>query len=63
MKKKKTLWNEIINGKYEEEEKGWYSQEVREGYGVRFWKATKKDWVLLSSKIFFLVGHGRRVKF
>ena len=39
---KGTLWNQVINGKYGEEEEGWYSREVREGFGVGFWKAIRK---------------------
>ena len=39
---KGTLWNQVISGEYGEEEEGWYSREVREGFGVGFWKAIRK---------------------
>ena len=38
---KEILWKRIINGKYEEEEGGWCSKEVREGFGVSVWKAKR----------------------
>ncbi|RVW42952.1 hypothetical protein CK203_076318 [Vitis vinifera] len=47
----------------EEEEGGWYSKEVREGFGVGFWKDIRKEGALLQQKVGFSVGNGRRVKF
>ena len=37
------LWNQVISKKYEVEERGWCTREVREGYGVRFWKEIRKE--------------------
>ena len=42
-------------GKYGEEQGGWCSKEVRDGYGVQLWKAI--------SRLSFVVGNGQRVKF
>ena len=42
---------------------GWCSKEMREEFGVSFWKSIRKEWSLMSSRISFLVGNGRRVKF
>ena len=33
----------MIRGKDGEEQGGWCSQEVREGYGVGLWKEIRKD--------------------
>ena len=53
--KMEALWNQVINGKYGEKGREWCSWEVKEGHGVGFWKAIKKDWDLVSSRISFLV--------
>ncbi|RVX11584.1 LINE-1 retrotransposable element ORF2 protein [Vitis vinifera] len=58
-----TLWRRVISRKFREEEGGWYSKEVREGFGVGFWKDIRKEGVLLQNKVGFSVGNGRRVKF
>ena len=42
---------------------GWYSKEVREGFGVGFWKDIRKEGALLQNRVGFSVGNGRRVKF
>ena len=34
-----------------------------DGYGVGLWKAIRKYWNILSSRVAFLLGNGRRVKF
>ena len=57
------LWNQVIRGKYGEEGGGWCSREVREAHGVRLWKGIRMDWDFVGSRIFFLVGNGRRVRF
>ena len=46
-----------------EEEGGWRSSKVRDGYRFGLWKAIRKDWDLLGSKVTFSVGNGRRVRF
>nr|CAN75355.1 hypothetical protein VITISV_002476 [Vitis vinifera] len=43
-----------------EEEGGWRSSKVRDGYRFGLWKAIRKDWDLLGSKVTFSVGNGRR---
>ena len=53
----------IISRKYGEEGGGWISSEVREGYGVGFWKEIRKEGVLMFKNVSFTVGDGRRVKF
>ena len=53
----------MIRGKNGEEQGGWCSQEVREWYGVGLWKEIRKDWHLISSRLSFVVGNERRVKF
>ena len=37
--------------------------EVRKGNGASLWKAIKKEGYLLSYRIMFSVGNGRRVRF
>ncbi|RVW98499.1 microtubule-associated protein AIR9 [Vitis vinifera] len=61
MRKRLTLWKR--RSKYGEEEGGWISCEVREGYGVGLWKEIRKEGVLLFKNASFIVGDGRRVKF
>ena len=42
---------------------GWCSKEVKGSYGVGLWKAVRNLWELVSCRISFTVGNGRRVKF
>ena len=58
-----TFWNQVIRGKYGEERGGRCSWEVRDEYGVGLWKTIKNEWHLVSNRLFFAVGGGRRVKF
>ena len=60
---REALWNQVIRGKYGEVGGGWCSREVREAHGVRLWKGIRMDWDFVGSRIFFLVGNGRRVRF
>ena len=60
---KEAFWNQVIKGKYGKERGGWCSREVREGYGVGLWKVIRKNWHLVSSRLSFMVGYRRRVKF
>ena len=39
---RKTLWNQVIRGKYGEERGGWSTCEARKAYGVGLWKAIRK---------------------
>ncbi|RVW54967.1 Transposon TX1 uncharacterized 149 kDa protein [Vitis vinifera] len=51
-----SLWKLVISSKYGEEEGGWISCEVREGYGVGLWKEIRKEGVLLFKNASFTVG-------
>ena len=57
------FWNQVIRGKCGEEQGGWCSKELRDGYGVGQWKATRREWHVVSSKLSFVVSNGQRVKF
>ncbi|RVW54141.1 hypothetical protein CK203_092213 [Vitis vinifera] len=54
------FWKLVISSKYGEEEGGWISCEVREGYGVGLWKEIRKEGVLLFKNVSFTVGDGRK---
>ena len=60
---RETLWKQVISRKFGEEEGGWGTREVREGFGVGFWKEIKKEGSLLQNKTVFFVGDGKKVKF
>ena len=53
----------MIRGKYGEERGGWASREVREAHGLGLWKGIRMDWELVSNRMVFIVGNGRRVRF
>ena len=53
----------MIREKYGKEQRGWCSKEVKGGYGVGLWKAFRKEWFVVSNRLFFVVGNGQRVKF
>ena len=57
------FWKHVISRKFGEEEGGWCTREVREGFGVGFWKEIRKEGSLLQNKVVFSMGDGRRVKF
>ncbi|RVX05699.1 LINE-1 reverse transcriptase-like [Vitis vinifera] len=56
-------WNQVIRGKYREARGGWCSREVREAHGLGLWKGIRADWKLVSDRLAFIVGNGRRVSF
>ena len=58
-----SLWKQVIIDKFGVEEGGWCLREVRGAYGVRVWKAIRKDWESICSRSYFIVGNGRKVKF
>ncbi|RVW89101.1 putative ribonuclease H protein [Vitis vinifera] len=60
---REALWRQVIGRKFGEEQGGWYTREVREGFGVGLWKEIRKEGALLQNKVVFSVGNGRRVKF
>ncbi|RVX00466.1 hypothetical protein CK203_037011 [Vitis vinifera] len=45
---RENLWRHVISRKFGEEEGGWFTREVREGFGVGFWKEIRKKeaWVV-----------------
>ena len=53
----------MIRGKYGEERGEWSSCKAREGYGVGLWKVIRKLGHLVSSRLAFVVGNGKRVTF
>ena len=57
------FWRQIISGKYGDLEGGWCFKEPRGGYGVGLWKTIRKLWDVISSKLSFSVGNGKRIKF
>ena len=60
---REALWNQVIRGKYGEDRGGWCSREVREAHGMGLWKGIRMDWKLVSDRLVFIVGNGRRVSF
>ena len=63
MVENEALWNQVISRKYGVEERGWYTREGREGFGVGLWKEIRKESYRLSNYIVFSVGNGRRIRF
>ncbi|RVW46228.1 LINE-1 retrotransposable element ORF2 protein [Vitis vinifera] len=57
---RENFWRHVISRKFGEEEGGWSSREVKESYGVGFWKEIRKEGALMQNKVAFLVGNGRR---
>ncbi|RVW30281.1 Adagio protein 1 [Vitis vinifera] len=53
----------VIIRKYREEEGGWCSRALREGYGVGLWKAIGNRWEEFNKRVGFMVRNGRKVKF
>ena len=42
---------------------GWCSMEMREWYDIGLWKAIRRRWGAFKSKISFVMGNGRSVRF
>ena len=55
-------FGEIICDKHGEMEGGWCFKEVKSSHGVGFWETIRNLWELVSSRISFSVGNGRRIK-
>ena len=53
----------MIRGKYGEDRGGWCSREVREAHGMGLWKGIRMDWKMVSDRMVFKVGNGRKVRF
>ena len=60
---REVFWGCVISHKYGEEEGGWHTREVNRRNGVGLWKAIKKKWSLLDSRLAYHVGSGQRVRF
>ena len=60
---RESFWKLIISREFGEESGGWNSREVRERYGVGFWKEIRKEGSLLLKNVSFAMGDGRRVRF
>ena len=60
---RETFWKHVISNKFGEEEGEWCTREVREGFGVGFWKEIKKEGSFLQYKVVFSMEDDRRVKF
>ena len=60
---RETLWKHVISRKFWEKEGRWFTSEVREGFGVGFWKEIRKEGSFLQNKVVFFVGDGRKMKF
>ncbi|RVW72669.1 Trafficking protein particle complex subunit 8 [Vitis vinifera] len=43
---RRAFWNQVIRGKCGKEKGGWCTKEVRDGHGVGWWKAIRKEWAL-----------------
>nr|CAN64366.1 hypothetical protein VITISV_031303 [Vitis vinifera] len=61
--KNEALWKLVIVRKYGEEEGGWCSRVLREGYGVGLWKAIRNGWKEFNNRVGFRAGNRRRVRF
>ena len=55
LQKRESLWKQIIIDKFEEEERGWCSRGVRDGY--------KNEWESIRSRSLISIGSGKKVKF
>ena len=62
-KERRALWHIVVCRKYREEEDGWCSCEVRGVHGAGVWKAIRMDWHVVGSRVAFVVGNVRRVRF
>ena len=60
---RESSWKLVISRKFREEGGGWSTCEIREGYGMGFWKEIRKEGSLRLKNITFFVGDGRRVRF
>ena len=60
---KEGFWKQVIDRKYEKEERGQQLCKVRDGYGVGVWKDIRKGQDLFNSRVAFEVGNKMVVKF
>ena len=57
------LWRLVISTKFGEEGGGWYTRDIRGGYGTGLWKDIRKEWFTFSQNAIFSLGNGRRLAF
>ncbi|RVX22279.1 hypothetical protein CK203_001562 [Vitis vinifera] len=57
---REAFWNQVIKGKYGEEQGGWSSKEARGGYGMGCGKLLGRNGEVVRSRLFFVVGNGQR---
>ena len=60
---REAFWNQVVRGKYEEEQGGWFTKIVKDCYGVGVWKTIRKEWNIVAGRMSFAVGNRRRVPF
>ena len=60
---RESLWRMVIVSKYEEEDGGWFTRDIRGGYGTGLWKDISKEWLTFSQKAIPSLGNGRRLGF
>ena len=53
----------MIRGKCGKYQGSWCSKEVNDGYGVGLWKTFRKEWTIVSNRLYFVVGNRQRVNF
>ena len=58
-----TLWRLVIRIKFGEKDGGWYTSDIRGGYGTGLWKDIKKEWLIFSQNTTSYLGNGRRLGF
>ena len=60
---REAFWKQVISDKYGVEEGDWCTWAISGKCGVGLWKAIRKEWLFLNSRLAYQVGSGRRVKF
>ena len=58
-----SLWRMVISTKFGEEAGGWYSRDIRGGYGTGLWKDIRKEWLSFSQNAIPSLGNGSRLAF
>ena len=60
---REAFWKQVISDKYGVEEGDWCTWAVSGRCGVGLWKAIRKEWLFLNSRLAYQVGSSWRVKF
>ena len=58
-----SLWRMVISSKYGEADGGWFTRDIRGGYGNGLWKDISKVWLTFSQNAIPSLGNGRRLGF